>query len=258
MERKIDNMKNETIYLEEAIRFVKGNIVNASNGRVCVDGRYDPNGQQIGFLARAGADFGISMGLLALSKQGKINVTPQEAVDSVYNHVTQNDGKFYMHTDQHSVDDKKLIGCGHAGRAANPEYSDMFGVDANTVTNAILYARDKNQHPNSEEVILNGEHAEKGVLIVKGLLKTLNHQNKEGAQYFIYDKDRDDKFVEDFVKQAHILGLTADDLKQSLETQTNATVQLLAENKPVIEVDLREETPKTTFISIVPPLNSQN
>jgi hypothetical protein len=254
MERnEMNTMEQEAAHIEEATRFVSKNIVEASDGFVCVDGRYQNDGEQKGFLARAGGHFGIVMGLLALNGERKIDLTVQECFDTVYNFVTQDGGTFDDHTDRHSVDDKTLTGCGHAGRSANPEFSKMFGVNPEDIKKAIEYSRDNLQHPLVRETVLEGNHAEKGVLIVKGTEKTLQHQDAN-SQYFIYDKDRDDKFVENFIEGVNINGLNADDLKKVLEKQTNATVTLLAAEKPVIEVDLTEEQPRLTFLQMVPPL----
>ena len=248
-----NKLENEARYLEEATRFAEANIVPAVEGRVCVDGRYLHDGQQKGFLARAGGDMGYVMGLLGLRKEGKINMTIQECVDTVYNFVTQDNETFYAHTDAHSVEDKTLTGCGHAGRAANPDTSEMFGVNAEDVEEALVYLRNKEQHPKVDEVVLTGTHGEKGVLIVKGKQKTLQHQYGDN-QYFVYDKDRDDEFVNKFAEFTHILNFNREDYKQILEQQTNATVALLAQEKPIIEINLTEENPILTFIAMVPPL----
>lgn len=250
MERKSDNKQTETLALNEVEGFVKENIVPAVDGRVCVDGRYDPEGSQKGFLARAGADFGLVMGLLGLSKKGKINLTPEEAVDSVYSFVTAGEGKFYLHTDRNSIDGQTLTGCGHIRLASNSDYSDRFGVSTTDMLEALSYIRDKKQHPNTEEVILQGNHEEKGNLITRGE-KTLNHKSTT-SQYFVYDKDRDIKFVEKFVESANILGLTHEDLQEVLDMQTKATLDLLAPENPTYEVDLYGEIPKITLVPANP------
>lgn len=122
MERQATNMEQESAYIEKATDFVNGNIIQASEGRECVDGRYDQHGVEGGLIARPGADFGYVMGLLALSKDGVISVTPQQAVDSVYKAVTENGGRFYAHSDHHAIENGSLTGCGHIIKSTLPEH----------------------------------------------------------------------------------------------------------------------------------------
>lgn len=245
-----NNIENQRA-VENATVFVEKNDVNAKEGRECVDGRYDQHGAQEGMIARAGADFGYVMGLLGLRNEGKLSLTPEECVDAVYKVVTENGGRFYAHSDEHAKDKGILSGCGHIMKSATPELSDKYGVNSQDVITALNYAHEITSHQNFEEVELHGSHEEKGVLIVRGNTKTVNHHD-ENDMYFVYDIDRDEAFQEMLVYKMNIPGVTVDNFREFLTKQTNATVELLAPGKPVFEVNFNENGNDIKLVDYVP------
>jgi hypothetical protein len=252
MDRSMDAPRpSEQQALSEAQTFVRGNIVPAKIGRVCVDGRYPTDGPETGFLARAGGDFGYVMGLLALKNSGIVKVTAEQAVDIVYAFATKDGGKFYMHTDHHSTNDGTATGCGHIARALKPELAARYGLDTQDVQKALDYIRNKDLHPDVEEVELMEDHREKGTIVVLGNDKTINHKDNHDM-YFVYDKDRDDNLQQKFVNEASFPGLQFEALNEALNKQTNTTLEELAPGKPVMIADLRGGDSKISFSHFIP------
>lgn len=255
VERDNINITSEAQAVCEAQIFVNGNIVDASdNDRICFDGRFDPKKTK-GALARPGGDFGFVLGLLKLKRDLKIYLTTTECVDTVYNTVGAVDGKFYMHTDDNAQGDPKIpTGCGHIALSLDRTHAEMYGVRYFEVIEALEYIRSKKADGKVVETSLPGDHAEKGVLIIRGTEKTLNH-NDNHSMYFVYDKDRDEKLQEKIVNEINIPRLKIEDYRAALEKQTNTTVSLLASGKPMIEVDLTNDAfPQLNFIGIIPSL----
>jgi len=62
--------------------------------------------------------------------------------------------------------------------------------------------------------------------------------------------DRDHALQERIVEGANIQGLTLEDYRNALDEQTNTTVGILANGKPIMEVDFRVEEPKIVFIGM--------
>lgn len=255
MENSVENMQPnpEQSPLESARRHVENNLVAAVDGRECVDGRYDQHSLESGFIARPGGDFGYVMGLLALRREGKIQLSPQECVDAIYDFVTKDDGLFYMHSDDHAKHENTLSGCGHIANAANSEYSHDYGVDSQDVIDALEYAREITSHQKVSESELKGKHQEQAVLVVIGTTKTIDHHD-ENAMYFVYDKNRDEDFQKKIVLETNIEGLTYEDFNRVLTQQTNTTLGILAPNKEIIDVYVDRETPELKIVGIVPSL----
>lgn len=111
--------------------------------------------------------------------------------------------------------------------------------------------RDITSHQDVEEPALQGEHEEKGVLIVESDTKTLDHHD-EKDMYFVYDKKRDRDFVKQLVEKMNIPQLSEEVYLMALDKQTDATVGILAAGKPILEVNLVNEEPAVTYIATVP------
>lgn len=224
--------------------YVHKNTVNAKLGRKCVDGRYLPDDENAGMISRPGADFGYVMTLMAYSNEQKLNLNALDCAKKVYEVVMSLDSTFYMHTDSH--ENKSVpysIGCGHAAKACTDEFANRYELHAEDVKKALEYFKNAREM-NVKIVPLTGEHKEKGVLIVNSDEYSLNSQH-ENDMYFIYDKKRDDEFLKNLVEKLNMENVLYEDFQRISTTQLTVTLQLLAKDLPIFEVnftDLSEPT----------------
>jgi hypothetical protein len=237
--------------LRDAHRHIDGNVIPAAVGRKCVDGRYAPG---TGQLARAGGDMGYVLVLLALNAQKPLGLTPVQCLDLVYGFATKHGGLFSWHTDtlsdppngvfQHARNDAE-IGCRHCANAADPAFAPDFGLDADQVKTVITYAKARQRHGDSIELVrLAGDHAEQGVLLVESSHYTVNASASEGkSMYFIYDRKRDDDYMFALVywlQSYRGLGVSLEEFRSMAWRQTHATLRIQAREKPIVHVAIDE------------------
>lgn len=168
----IESLTAEELELMRDIeKHAQANTVVADNQkRKCVDGGYQV-GEAEGAIARAGADLGVSMALL------RLGFTPSEAFHLVFDFVTSRGQKYSWHTDTH-VDPKEgddhhhqtsdaVVGCGHCNAAI--KMGEEYGVSGAEVQELLDTVRAfQAQEPEQMEcVVLDREHTEKAILVVK-------------------------------------------------------------------------------------------
>lgn len=242
--------------LEKIQEYVLRNVVPVRIGRKCVDGRYLPT-QATGMIARPGGDLGYVMALMAVSKRRKLGFTSEKCFDEVYKVVCKDKGHFYLHTDHHVDPDvniqKSLIGCGHAAKAANENLAKGYGVESKDMANLVAYVRNiAHKTPNIEMIILHGDHGEKGVLVVHGEKYTVNAQNPATKEmYFVYDEERDTRFLNYLVGEMAIKGVDFAEMKRESDLQLGATLHNLAKGLPIFDVNFKGKTPSASFASFV-------
>lgn len=243
--------------LEKTKAYVLGNIVTAHEGRKCVDGRYLPD-QASGMIARPGGDCGYVMALLAVNKQKKLGLTPEQCFNAVYKVVSRGDNcNFCMHTDTHTDPDavthKGLIGCGHIAKAAISSLSSEYDVNSDDVQKFVEYARHiADITPKMEMINLDGEHQESGVLVIHSIEFTVNAEDPVlKRMYFVYDEERDTEFLKRLVDEMAIPGVNFAEMKKEADLQLTATLHNLAKGLPVYHVSFKDQTPLVTFDSFV-------
>lgn len=226
--------------------YVKRNIVKVREGRKCVDGRYLPN-QGGGMIARPGADGGYVMALAAVNRKKKLGLTPEECFNAVYKAVVKIGGKFYLHTDHH-VDPSDglhhgLTGCGHLAKAARRLYSREYDIRSRDVKKMVNYARNLSQIEGEVELVnLKGSHTESGILVINSSKYAVNSSNAtQSKMFFVYDADRDNKFMEKLVGEMDIRGLTYKDMKKESDLQLETTLQNLALGLALFSVEIGEK-----------------
>lgn len=248
--------------VQEAEKHIRNNIIQAKDGRKCVDGRYNLG---TGEIARAGGDMGYVEVLLALNTSRSLGLTPEQCFDLVYDYSTKEGGKFFMHTDTHadpfkedsSHGEKPLIGCGHCAKAANPQFSSLYQLQSDEIQRTVEYARGREAQGDAiEMVVLEGEHAEKGTIIVDSDSYSVNAQDKDGeSMYFIYDKKRDEAYMSGLVSwlrtERQLHEVTFEDFQTSSGMQTNATLHILAPGTPILQVAIDEkgQAAKPAFVT---------
>lgn len=242
--------------------YVRRNTVLARDGRKCVDGRYPPDTAQ-GMLARAGGDCGYVMALMAINRKKKLQLTPEQCFNAVYKVISQKlHGAFCIHTDHHADPDhatnkhmhQTLIGCGHLSQAAAHRLlRHPYDVQSGDVKRIIAYARNLADIGDHVEIVnLNGEHAERGVLIIDDTMSTVNAMDPEKhAMYFIYDKKRDEAFMRKLVRSMAIPGVTFEDMKKEADIQLQATLHNIAKGLPIYTVSYKNKEPHVTYLATI-------
>jgi hypothetical protein len=237
---------------DQVLDFVSRNKVRAKKGFICVDGRYS-SPKFAGMLARPGGNFRGIMALLALRK--KLGMTVGRIVDRAVDAVEEMGITFNMHTDHHSHNEADLaaIGCGHIAKAEDPKHAPEYHVNPRDIHNALVYLRIKLEgRKYFQEVNLQGDHQEKGVLIITGTKNTVNHWDKEkDDMYFVFDKARDDEYQKKLFGHLHISKINFTDFKQMCDLQLNATLNNLAKGLPIYEVNLDNGAPDVKYIGKV-------
>lgn len=172
--------------VEKAKKFVERNIVPADNSRVaCSDGRYTPE-QSNGAIRVFGGGFGV------LAAGEKEVIYPD------------------YHTDTHTKEHGGRLGCGHIKRLINEE-----GM---AKTFEEFSAKGK-------ETVLEGEHQEKGVLLVYSSDYSVNSFDGENM-YFVVDVGRIEKLFKD------------PEAFKTYQDQMGKTAHMLAQGKPMFKVDI--------------------
>lgn len=230
--------------LERTIAYIEQNIIHAHEGRKCVDGRYLPN-QATGMIARPGGDCGYVMALLAVNKKKRLGLTPEQCFNLIYKVVAKTKG-FCMHTDHLTDPDnhthKGLIGCGHLAKAASKELAKDYDVESEDIKRVVEYSRNLADISKTIHVVnLAGEHQEQGVLVIDSTTYTINADDPRlGRMYFIYDKARDEAFMQSLANKLRIEGITSEELYKQLrkesDIQLRATLHNLAKGLPVYNV----------------------
>lgn len=248
--------------IQETTEYVRKNTVSAREGRKCVDGRYPPDTAR-GMLARAGGDCGYVMALMAINRKKKLQLAPEQCFNAIYNVISRKmNGAFCIHTDHHADPDhdvtndkmhQTLIGCGHLSKAASWGIRHPYDVQSSDVKKIIAYARNLADINDDVEVVnLDGEHAERGVLIVDDTDHTVNAWDpKLRAMYFIYDKKRDDAFMKRLVKEMDLPGVTFEDMKKEADIQLQATLHNLANGLPIYTVSYKKNVPQVNFLATI-------
>lgn len=245
--------------VQETLDYVSKNTVRAREGRKCVDGRYPPETAS-GMLARAGGDCGYVMALMAINKKKKLGLTPEQCFNAIYKIISQKlHGAFCIHTDHHVDPDHEdatkhmhqtLIGCGHLSNAATQgRLRETYDIHGEDVKKIIAYARNLAEISEGVEIInLNGEHAERGVLLIDDTTHTVNAwDQKAHTMYFIYDKKRDEEFMKKLVTAMAITGVTYEDMKKEADIQLQATLHNLAKGLPIYTVSYKGKEPQVSY-----------
>lgn len=219
--------------LENARVYFGSHIVDATDGRKCVDGRYT---REFAGIATPGGDFGFVITLMAL----KPELSAEQAFDAVYNAVTQDGGSFYMHTavDLHGAP----IGCGHIAKAMIADNEPSYGnIDHQKVADALVYAQKRmNEGANIVMVPLPGSHREKGVGQVHGSKYTVAACDSADSEqmYFIYDVERNRDYIKNLSDK---LGVSFDEFYRLHNQQLQAILKLLAIGYPIYDIFISDD-----------------
>ncbi len=227
--------------MDEIVRnYVSGHLIPGGNITRCVDGRYLEKDAQ-GTLARPGGAFGYTEALLGLDNQNNWGRNPEFYFDALQKVLSKIQGTSicHFHSDEHSS-----IGCGHAAKAADPQYAPQYGVNPEAIKVLYTYALGKAKRDQGAIcVYLKGAHREQAVLINDITSQTIAPQDPaEGLMYFVYDRKKDREIVELITGglSEYIPELRFNEFWGMLSRQTEATLALLAAGLPQYEIRLEE------------------
>jgi hypothetical protein len=242
-EQQTDRQK-EAPRPEEVIAFVHKNKkkvepVSAADELICVDGRYSADGHAENKIAVPGADLGLCMALL----DPQFNLSPQDAFNYVNDFLIANGGTFTWHTDTHEGHGC-VVGCGHCNAAI--EKSEKYGLQRERVEELLKIVRhhqqtsDDGQLPSMHCEVLQNDHLERAILVIKSLFYTVEHSDEED-QYFGYDEDRYHAFVSLFIRY-----MAAEE--PEVELDYNALIDVIDKQKGVTLGLLGSSKGKEVFI----------
>lgn len=236
MERKQITEK-KTLSFKDVNELVKHNrfsVTKDTKYKVrCIDGRY--TSENLNPLARPGADAGVLMELIATNHEYHLGLTDkniQEIVLSTVGGVKH----LYFHTDTHS--DGSVFGCGHIKQAIqDPQAYQLKKEHMDSVIDFLQNSIKKG----ANNVILEGEHEEGAVLVVKGSEWSVAPQGKA----FIYHQTLDDLRRKQMIQlmipyidkalhidEEYLYGI----MTQVADNQRMKTIGCLASGLPLYEV----------------------
>lgn len=249
-------------------------ITDAVNASGCVDPRKsrEVNGGEIYgdgsiFIHRtihehnAVRSPGASLGYVMILLAAKPDLSIEQAVDLVDKFENIRGRKFTYHQDTHNKKGLKGgegLGCGHIDKAI--KYPELYGLKKDRAEEMVKYVDQKieKEEMTANVPVLEGDHRESGVLVIitdKNNPKTVVPIDDKGNEYFRYDKtlhEEEIKKLANFACQNKIK-VTGDELLESAKMQIDATLSLLAEGKPMSQIDLTGEEAKVTPMGMVPP-----
>lgn len=208
----------------------------------CVDGRYgkrDKDGRRVlPPLAFPGGDYGQIAVLLAVSRNNNLEIDIDKAFNSLCK-VVGGKENLRIHTAKGHDKFGPKSGCGHCKTIANN--SKDFCITSEDVGHLDKMFEDV------EPVVLEGEHQERGSLIIRGrgsLKKGIFPKNDGELSYFVFHKElvheRNKALAKQLIKDGAINIRDARRLTKLLNETTDAhlgiTLKTLAKGKPVYEV----------------------
>ncbi|HZQ29710.1 MAG TPA: hypothetical protein VFA93_01360 [Patescibacteria group bacterium] len=223
------NTGSERSKISEVSEFIRAdNKVKANNSILeCGDGRYTAE-QGKGGIRIFGGDFGALMAIKAVLKVEDVEIKDRDLIEKYLNASKEigRDGKIHFHTDSHNK--VPSIGCGHIAKADSGQFRFLYGLEAQEVedlyTELLHLGEDEKNN-----VVLEGDHKEKGVLFVKSEenLWSVNSFNGQ-KMYFVIDQSRIEKYFDDLIPKLGIERLTSSEVKSMYDQQMAITARLLA------------------------------
>ncbi len=227
----------EVVALEDARRFVEANRVSANdNGIECGDGRYTPQ-QSIGRLRIFGADIGIIVAIVSAVEENHLGKFPSQCVDlylQAIREIRGTEAKIHYHSDEEHLRDFS-VGCRDIAQAQKSEHAQRYGGSPSGVVLTHSYIKTLDAH-SSHETVLQGKHAEKGVLLIESdeaeespEWSVDSFDQRTNESYFVIDIGRAKKFIREVIPLLGINGLRSESVEAAFLQRTKATLTLLGE-----------------------------
>lgn len=250
MEAEKNYFKKEIMNIDRVRNFVFKNFFEVNKEKIlssCIDGRYNKEDAHLAPRSIPGSDAGflllVSGALKELEGQGFNN---SESLNlKIFEEILNLVGgaeNFMIHTDNHNQN-SVAAGCGHMKLAKNnPE---NYGV-TNAQINLIFKFLENLKQKGIKEIVLEGDHKESAVLIVKDKKIGILHQD-ENNQAFVFHQALCEEFLEKLSKKLaefeefKSFGLDSFKIKGLFlkieEKQLNVTLAKLAKGLPNYEIN---------------------
>lgn len=215
----------------------------------CIDGRY-PNEKNLPALAMPGADAGELAVILAMENIYGLQVDKEKAFDSLVE-VVGGVKNLRFHTDSRAKKGVVCAGCGHMNQMkSGPRAFNLTEEDVEFILQKASSAKEKD----AQEVVLQGEHEEGGVVTVRGpygLYNQYPNDAGEGAattQIFVFHdslvNSRHRVLAEKLIAKKAVKKLAADDqdylysvLSETTENHLFEIAKRLAKSLPLYVVN---------------------
>lgn len=198
---------NKTILSQEQVQeLIKNNLYKVNSGSKflsrCIDGRYK-NEDNLAPQAFPGADLGELALILATGRHFGFEVDKVKAVKSLIS-VLGNEDNFYFHSDAHA--DPKIHGggCGHFKQMnLDPEAYFLGKDDLDFIKESLGELSKKG----AKETILEGDHNEGAILVVKGPFSVQcqsiidTNQGRKNVSVFVYHQTLTDEKHRELAKK---------------------------------------------------------
>ncbi|MFH1827392.1 MAG: hypothetical protein ABH812_03120 [bacterium] len=178
------NEIREGVLMQDIRTFVETNNYLVENEVLsrCIDGRYiGEDGLPV--LAIPGADIGQVGMLFAAANESGVKLDPEKAFSALVDTVGGVEN-IRIHTDSHNKDGI-AAGCGYFGQIKRKPW--LFGITIDQV-DIIEQGFEKLVEQGANQIVLEGDHQEEGVLIVRG-----DRSVKPNGKYFIHHDTLIDK-----------------------------------------------------------------
>lgn len=186
-------MGNTNLTLDEIIKYIERNKYEFDKDKWmlsrCIDGRYAPS-KDLEPLAKPGADAGDLLSVLSLRKKYSLSFKNEDLAESMID-LMSGATNIRFHTDNHS--DGVARGCGHLKQASL--YSIEYFIDYSDV-DFVFSTLQRYKSEGAKEVILEGGHLERAVIIVDSDYFSVQSSEKIGDQInqaFIYQRTLDNR-----------------------------------------------------------------
>lgn len=243
----MDNV--ETVHIPD---FGRVKVIPVKAGFGCVDPRASADGHPVhenGYMRIPGGTKGIIMTLMGALPE----LSVREAVDYVFSWEKARGRVPTFHTADfvHGTG----TGCGHEDNASKEEHEELYGLKAQKVREMTGYIKKilDTKTVTADVCMLTGDHAEVGVLEVLSDDATVEATDDRGNAFFRFDKTRHDREIEHlstFLAEKGV-EVNKDTLLSAAEKQRNATLMLLAKDKPLYRIDLRKERAQKNIVERV-------
>lgn len=219
----------------------------------CIDGRYK-NEEGLAVQAFPGADVGELAMVLSASRSYGFEID-REKVFATLVEVLGGESNFSFHTDEHGDRLKLASGCGHFKQInLDPKAYKIEKEDIDFINEKLGYVKSKG----SKETVLEGDHAEGAILMVKGnwgvypRYELETEKGKKFVEVFVYHQSLTDEkhrlLAEKLIKNGAVKFVLGEDseylyqvLSETSENHLMETAKRLASDLPIYSVQFEAD-----------------
>jgi hypothetical protein len=249
---------NKTILsLEEARELVQANRYKVEEGKNflsrCIDGRYK-NDENLPPQAFPGGDLGELALILATARSYGFEIDREKTLKTLID-LIGGEKNFGFHSDRHGDHDLLASGCGHFKQIKlDPTAYSLETEDLDFIKQKLEHVKKKG----AKEIILEGDHMEGAILMVRGHWSVMTGYNLETevgtrlVQVFVYSQTLTDekhrKLSKQLLKNKAVKFELGEDeeylynaLSDMAENHLMETAKRLAPDKLIYQVDFEED-----------------